>query len=261
MTKSVGLQSDHIFDRYNGIIEEELLYTCVHHPDNPHYFFGNYLLLKNGSYDKEQMEDDFDKLLGSKADYNHKCFQWLKGDVYVDINDFISAGYKHMDCKVLTMDQTDFIPTTKSNKEIEIRKLKSDDDWEMWFNLELSIREEDEPLAPFKKFVHGRSRMYRSMINDGLGCWFGAFINEQLVGSVGFFYEDGLGRFQSVITHEDYRGKNICKTLVTHACRYGLTKVSKLVMFADTDYHAAKIYEGLGFKCVEEISSVYWWKK
>jgi hypothetical protein len=99
--------------------------------------------------------------------------------------------------------------------------------------------------------------MYQGMINLNTGKWFGAFIEGKLVGSVGFFYDSEIGRIQNILTHQDFRRLNICKTLVTHACKFGLSKVTSLIMIADTDYHAARIYVNIGFSCVEEICSLY----
>ena len=87
----------------------------------------------------------------------------------------------------------------------------------------------------------GRSRRRRaaadrSLVEQGRGQWFGAFLDGRLVASLGLFVASaGLARFQEVKTHPDFRGRGLCGTLVHHASRYGLDElgVATLVMVAD----------------------------
>ena len=216
MTISYGLKSEQIFDKFIGTIVETDKYICVRHPDNLNYFFGNYLLLKPGKYNKEQLEKDFSSLIGPPEMYSHKTFQWPKDTVDIDLNSFLSDDYKFMATKVLSTDKDKFVPTSKVSSNIEIITLDTDSDWQDWFNLELLQREDDQPLDQFEEYLNGKIRMYRSMIEADQGKWFGATIDKKLVGSVGFFHDEELGRFQSVLTHKSYRGQNICKTLVDY---------------------------------------------
>lgn len=101
------------------------------------------------------------------------------------------------------------------------------------------------------------------MSEAGLGNWFGAFIGEQLVGDLGIFHENGIGRYQNVGTHPNFRKQGICGTLVYQSGLIALRdyKIQYLVMEADPDYHAARIYESVGFKRNEENYALSWWKR
>lgn len=104
---------------------------------------------------------------------------------------------------------------------------------------------------------------YRAMARKGLGAWFGAFLGGQLVGDLGMFVEGDIGRFQSVGTYPDFRRRGVCGTLVFHAAVHALEKmqVQTLVMVADLHYHAARIYESVGFAAAERQTGLTWWQK
>jgi predicted GNAT family acetyltransferase len=56
-----------------------------------------------------------------------------------------------------------------------------------------------------------------------------------------------------VETHPEFRRRGICGTLVYESARHALGSLGaeRLVMVADAHYHAARIYESLGFRPTE----------
>jgi predicted GNAT family acetyltransferase len=82
------------------------------------------------------------------------------------------------------------------------------------------------------------------------------------VADLGIYREGALGRFQSVETHPDFQRRGICGTLVYESARYALKKMglTELVMVADENYHAAKIYESVGFVPGAKEYSAFWWE-
>ena len=64
---------------------------------------------------------------------------------------------------------------------------------------------------------------------------------------------DGLARFQSVETHPDFRGRGLAGTLVHRVSGYGFDELGArtLVMVADPDYLAVRIYRSVGFADTE----------
>ena len=91
---------------------------------------------------------------------------------------------------------------------------------------------------------------YQRMNEAGLGNWWGAFLDDKMVSSLGLFLENGVGRFQSVETHPQYQRRGLCGTLVYTAAKHAFETFNArvLVMCADPEYHAARIYESVGFK-------------
>ena len=134
---------------------------------------------------------------------------------------------------------------------ISVRPLDSDDDWEQ--ALANQIRCSDDAAAADPHFRRAQMVRYRAMMTAGLGAWHGAFMDGQLVGDLGLYFDGAVGRFQSVGTHPRYRRRGICQTLVYEVARSAFTAgVETLVMAADPDYHAARIYESLGFIASEK---------
>jgi predicted GNAT family N-acyltransferase len=101
------------------------------------------------------------------------------------------------------------------------------------------------------------------MAEHGLGYWFGAFLHGQIVGDLGLYRDRGLGRFQSVETCPHFRRQGVCGRLIYEAAQFGFHHMGleRLVMVADEAYHAAKIYEAVGFVPVCKEYSAYWWNR
>jgi predicted GNAT family acetyltransferase len=70
-----------------------------------------------------------------------------------------------------------------------------------------------------------------------------------------FRASEGLARFQNVETRPGARGRGLAGTLVHHVSRFGLDElgVHTLVMVADPDYLAIRIYRSVGFAETESM--------
>ena len=67
-----------------------------------------------------------------------------------------------------------------------------------------------------------------------------------------------VGRFQLVGTDPAFARQGVCSTMVHHVARWGLEdqKLGTLVMAADESYHAARVYESVGFKRTESLCAL-----
>jgi predicted GNAT family acetyltransferase len=103
----------------------------------------------------------------------------------------------------------------------------------------------------------------KEMIKQNKGFWFSAVLDHNIVGSLGIFIDGDVARFQIVSTDPKYQRQGVCSTLVYKSAKYILRKipVNTLVMVADEDYHAAKIYESVGFKPTEKQIGLCWFDK
>ena len=94
----------------------------------------------------------------------------------------------------------------------------------------------------------------RALAEAGHGGWFGAFVDGRLVTQMGLYAaSSGLARFQSVETHPDFRGRGLAGTLVHHVSRFGFEQLgaSTLVMVADPEHSAIRLYRSMGFTDTE----------
>jgi predicted GNAT family acetyltransferase len=88
----------------------------------------------------------------------------------------------------------------------------------------------------------------------GHGGWFGAFVGERMVAGLGLFDDgSGVARYQSVVTHPDFRGRGLAGALVRFAGVRALSNraVTTLVIAADPGDAAIRLYRSLGFAGTE----------
>jgi predicted GNAT family acetyltransferase len=64
----------------------------------------------------------------------------------------------------------------------------------------------------------------------------------------------GLARYQNVVTHPAARGQGLAGTLAAWAARYGEAELgaATLVIVADPEHVAARVYASIGFTPAEE---------
>lgn len=239
-------------------------YVLIQTPSNPDFHWGNYIIFESapilGDYEKWRgiYESEFQYL----KPFRHMTFTWDKNESLAsesEIENFKQAGF-HLDrAKVLSTSQVNAPP--KMNGQIQVRALQTDSEWEEAIHLQVECREPQYDRNTHEVFKRRQFLDYKKMHDQGLGHRYGAFLNGQLVGELGIFHENGIARFQNVCTHPEFRRQGICGTLVYQAAKQALTKfpIQTLVMEADADYHAASIYESVGFKSTEENQSLSWW--
>jgi ribosomal protein S18 acetylase RimI-like enzyme len=261
---SLGYRTDLIFPAFDGQILDRGDYLVILTLTNPTFYWGNFLLFQNppGEGDLEKWKTLFAREIGSKIRAGHFAFGWdtVDGETGA-VQPFLEAGFNLSQNVVLAAQQVNIPP--KYNREAEVRPLASDEDWEQATQNQIACRDPEHTLEGYRVFKTDQMRRYRQMSQAGLGHWFGAFLGSRLVAELGVFTSGKLGRFQQVGTHPDYRRQGICGALVYQASRYALEKMNAetLVMVADENYHAAKIYESIGFQPRERQVGLDWWPK
>ncbi len=262
--QSLGYRTDLIFAKFDGLILDRGGYLVILTPTNPDFYWGNFLLFTNppGEGDLENWKTIFAEEIGSQLKVSHLAFGWdtLDGELG-DVQPFLDEGFNLSQSVVLSTAQVTIPP--KYNQEVVIRPLTDDWEWEQATQNQVACRPPEHSLDGFQVFQQKQMLRYRQMTRAGLGLWFGAFLENQLVADLGVFTVGRIGRFQQVGTHPDFRRRGICGRLVYETSRYAFEQmeVETLVMVADENYHAAKIYESVGFQPKEHQVGVDWWKK
>ncbi len=262
--QSLGYRTDLIFPKFDGQILDRGDYLVILTPTNPTYYWGNFLLFSNppSDGDRENWKTIFSKEIGSWIDAEHFAFGWdtAMGELG-EIKPFLDEGFDLNQSVVLATQQVTMPP--KYNQEVVIRPLAEDWEWKQATQNQITCRELGHNLEGYQVFKQDQMKRYHQKVNAGLGLWFGAFLGKRLVADLGVFSAEGLGRFQQVGTHPDYRHRGICGALVYQASCYALEhlKINTLVMVADENYHAAKIYESVGYQPKEHQAGLIWWKK
>lgn len=258
----LGQKTNLMFSKRMGTVLKRDHYLVIQNEDNPHYHWGNYLL-----FEKAPQKGDFKNwvsLFKREFPYyqnpSHLLFSWVEQDKG-EFEEFIAQNFELDEAKILSA--SELVKPKKCSEEILIRKISSQSDWNKVIKLQVKCADPKFMNEDYKKFKDIQMGQYRSMSEAGMGYWFGAFVGDELVGDLGIFFDKGIGRYQSVETHPDYRNKGICSNLVyeTGLMAMNFFDLKTLVMEADAHYHAAKIYEKLGFAPTEVNYALSWWIK
>jgi ribosomal protein S18 acetylase RimI-like enzyme len=239
-----------MLEHAGSTVEDRGTHLVVRTPHNPTFWWGNFLLLATAPRDADEARvwlSTFERELPGAW---HRTFgvDGTQGSVD-DLTAFAEIGLDTEWSSVMTASAVHEPP--RPNTGATYRPLGSDDDWHQ--QLMLSMAGED-PAAYTLEFCTGRVRSERSLADAGYGAWWGAFEGERLMASMGLFTAStGVARFQGVKTHPDARGRGLAGTLVHRVGRYGFDELGArtLVMVADPQYPAIRIYRSVGFDDTE----------
>jgi len=250
--KSLGYRTDLLLLELSGSeFSDHGEYVAIRTPANPGFWWGNFLLYRSpfAAGDAKTRLETF------RAEYpaaEHVALGIDSVDGVIGAEDeLVAAGFTVERSVVMTA--TEVVAPRRPNEESTYRFLTSDDDWDQLTELGLATASMKVDQA-YVEFNRRRDAAARALVDAGHGKWFGAFDGERLQSSLGLMFDgSGLGRFQHVQTHPDDRNRGIASTLVHRASTYGLTEggARTLVMVADPDYLAIRLYRAVGFNDTE----------
>jgi GNAT superfamily N-acetyltransferase len=219
-------------------------YLVVRTPDNPDFYWGNFLLLRTwpeaGSADRwlARFAAEFPAArhvaLGVDA----------TGEPGPTQAEFRAAGLEPEQATVLTCAGPSVVPPPCPNTEAEIRRLESDDDWQQSVQLGIRCYGDTGP------YLSLRAAARRRIARESRGAWFGAFTGGRLIAQLGVCDAgQGRARYQDVETDPAARRRGLAGTLVWQAGRYaaGAFGAGTLVIVADPAEGAIRVYRGCGF--------------
>jgi len=251
MAKSVAFLTDLAIRVLEGAsVAERDGYLVVCTPDNPNFWWGNFLLL-DALPEPGSAGGWLDRFTAEFPAARHVAIgiDTCQSGVAVPA-DFIAAGLEPERSIALTATQVAAPPHL--NLEVEIRPLAADDDWQQSIDLGLRLYAGDGMTD--LDYYHGRALSRRKITEQGHGAWFGAFEDDKLVAQLGVFRAgDGIARYQHVETDTAARRRGLAGTLVWQAGVYALEELGArtLVIVADQDGDAIRLYRSVGFADAE----------
>jgi len=230
------------------VIEDRGDHVVVRSPHNPRHWWGNFLLLPAppAATDTDRWLDRFADEFPD-ADHVALGFDGVDGNPET-LDSFAIRGLCIEAQAVMTA--TSIHEPPRPNQDAEYRTLASDTDWDQLVALRVSCIDEGLDPRPFREFAAARVATARHLVEGGHGAWFGAFEEGRLLSGMGLFRAGaGLARFQAVETLPEARGRGLAGTLVHHAGGYGFSRLGArtLVMVADPEYLAIRVYRSVGF--------------
>jgi hypothetical protein len=248
--QSLGYRTDLMLARLQGaVVGDRGDYLVIRTPGNPTFHWGNYVLA-----DRSWLERPLADLVAifhtehPRSQHLAIGVDGVDGRVW-DEDEVAECGLEVDRSVVMTAKRV--LAPERPNPDAVCRMLAADTDadWEAAVNLH-ALDHHDFDAAEFRDFVQRRMNARREQQMAGLGGWFGAFVDGEMVSGLGLFTEgSGLGRFQDVETLASARRLGHASTLVHRASIVGIRTfgIRELVMVADPDDTAIRIYRSLGF--------------
>jgi len=256
--RSLGYRTDLMLARLQGaVVTDRGDHLVIRTLDNPAFHWGNYVLAGESWLDRPLA--DLVAIFQAehpRADHLVIGVDGVAGRVWGD-EELSACGLEVDRSVVMTARQVN--EPQHPNPDAVCRMLGSgsrhgsvpgpDTDWASAVDLHAVDHGGFDP-AEFRDFVRRRMTARRAQQEAGLGAWFGAFVDAEMVSGLGLFTDgSGLGRFQDVETLAAMRRTGLAAALVHYASAVGLVEfgIRDLVMVADPDYPAIRIYRSLGF--------------
>ena len=248
--ESLGYRTDLMLARLQGaVVADRGEYLVVRTPGNPTFHWGNYVLADRSWLDR-RLADLVAVFHTEHPRSPHLAIgvDGVDGRVW-DEDEVVECGLEVDRSVVMTAKRV--LAPGRPNPHAVCRILDVDKaaDWEAAVNLH-ALEHHDFDAPEFRNFVQRRMDVRREQQLAGLGGWFGAFMDGQMVSGLGLFTDgSGLGRFQDVETLASARRLGLASTLVHRASIAGFRHfgIRDLVMVADPDDTAIRIYRSLGF--------------
>lgn len=246
--QSLGYRTDLMLLRLQGsVVADRGDHLVVRTPANPGFHWGNFILAEPAWVDRP-LADLVAIFHTEHPQAGHLALgvDGVSGRVWG--SDELAECGLELDRSVV-MSATEVSGPLHANTEAVCRMLASDADWAAAVDLHAADYGTFDP-AQHREFTARRMTARREQQEAGLGGWFGAFVDGEMLSGLGLFTDgSGLGRFQDVETAASARRRGLAATLVHHASLVGLRNYAmrELVMVADPDYAAIRIYRSLGF--------------
>lgn len=246
---SIAYRTDLMIHQLSGSeISDRGSHLVVRDPSSPLAWWGNFLLLRPAVPGSGRWQEWLDEFAREFPSAQHVALGLDGTDGLVrDTEGLTALG---LDVQVDTVLTASALSRAPALAPIEIRPLRTDEEWSQSVELRLSLHEGPcDPLLPER--ARARARASRALAEAGHAVWAGAFVDGVMRCGAGLVIGDGgLGRFQSVETHPAFRRRGLASALVHRLGTWGLTDLgaSKLVIVADPGYHAIGLYRQLGFQ-------------
>jgi hypothetical protein len=234
-------------------IEDRGDHLVVRSPRQPTFWWGNFLLL-GSTYDGSDPQQWLSVFATEFPQAQHVAIGLDGTDGgTARVAGLVSAGALEVEVSTVLTTRSVREPP-RPNRTAEYRPLRSDEDWRQAMELRAAVdHERDSP--EHRLFLERRLTEMRGLANAGQGEWFGAFVDGRMRSGLGLFSDgSGVARYQTVDTHPDFERQGLAGTLVYQAGRYGLEQLGarELVIVADPDYVAIRVYRSVGFNDTEQ---------
>lgn len=261
--KSQFQQAMILMDSQTAQITDKGSYIVVRTPDRPDYIWGNYIIMSSAPAPDSYSHwlAIFESEIGPKSQTGFVAITWDSPGNQGHCGQFTDKGFALQTSIILSASRVHTPP--KSNPHVTIKPLQAESDFaqaiDVLFIPDWQYSSDEDQI----KFLKDSAKRFRKLIDAGTAICIGAFQGDKLTAIVEMYYNDTLCVLDSVATHRDHRRQGICSSLTHYASQYALTQLNcqTLTLEADEEYHAAKIYESIGFRPTEKLYRLEWHNK
>ncbi len=251
LVRSLALRTELGLIASRGRVIDRGDYLVVETPDDPNYFYGNLLVLRAAPQVGEvaYWSRRFAEELGGNPAIRHITFAWDDPTGATGARDeLVAAGFAVDVTQVMTAAAvTNPAPAALAN--LAIRPLASD---EVVRTAELAFSLGDHHDDTYRRFLQRRAAWHATLVTAGTARFWGALDGSELVASLGLVTLGAIRRYQDVQTAPAYRRRGLAATLLATAAAEATTPV---VIIAEPDSAASRVYERVGLRAVERSAS------
>lgn len=254
---SIGWRAHLVAERYGAELHEHDACVVLRTPSNPHYYWGNCLIVRAAPRDP-----DLAHWL-ARFDAGITKLQPASQHVAIGIDAPLSpeplpgwqaAGFELVESTVLVLGPGGLQPGPSPKAgDVSLRPLRLPEEAPLAVAMQCECNEHGYETEGFRLFRQRKMVHATAMQEQGKGAWFGAFVAGALIADCGLSHDGPLGTFSDVETHPRWRRRGLARSLVHHVCRHAFESLGlqQLVISADPDDVAIAIYRALGFTEVE----------
>jgi ribosomal protein S18 acetylase RimI-like enzyme len=247
--RSLGLSTDLQLLALRGQIVDRGDYLVVSTPDDRGYYFGNLLVLRAApqvgevAYWTRKFREEH-----TSDEIKHVTLVWdtISGDVGAR-TELEAAGFTVEVNDVMTAPTRDI---SRALTSVAIRTLVAD---EVLASADLSWANGDRHDDAYRQFLDRRALWKSELVRKGSARFYGAFDGETLVGSLGLVSLGDVARYQDVEVAASHRKRGIASALLATAAADATAET--LVIVAESEGAAGRVYERAGFRVIERTAS------
>ncbi len=258
IVRSLALTTELALAAMRGRVTDRDDYIVVETPDNPGFYDGNVLVLPappqvgEVTYWTRRFGDE----LGKNPAIKHVSLWWdgTNGDEGAGA-ELRTAGFTLMSNQVMVAErgaragEQPATYSTAASDGLVTRVLTPD---EVLATADLAYTLGDRHDDSYRLFLDRRAAWHSDLVTRGLAAFWGALDSDLLVASLGLVWLGKLARYQDVQTLPSHRRRGLAGSLLTLSSREAFTRgAERVVIIAEPDSEAARVYARLGFRTVE----------
>lgn len=247
LVRSLALTTELALAATRGKVTDRGDYLVVETPDDPGYYHGNLLVLPAAPQVGEVgfWTRRFESELGGNPAIHHVTFWWdgITGDAGAE-HELKAAGFVISRHQLMVAEEV-----TAPDASLEMRQLSPA---EIVGTADLAWAIGDRHDERYRQFLYRRAAWHQALVARGAAAFWGAFDGGKLVASLGLVPLDEVARYQDVQTLPSHRRRGLAAALLAASARHAIAQgAGRVVIIAEADSEAARVYTRVGFRTIE----------